>query len=74
MSESVPPASGFTAVTAPAFLDRAGQQPWGCRSPARISPFAFGLLASRIRETMTPGDPETRIERLFHGMYGWEPA
>jgi len=74
VSESVPPASGSTAVTALAFLDRAGQQPWGCRSPARISPFAFGLLASRIRETITLGDPETTIERLFHEMYGWETA
>ena len=53
-----------------AFLEQAAQRPWEFRAPDRISPFAFGLFASRIRETMTLEDPETTIERLFHEMYG----
>ena len=38
----------------------------------RVSPFAFGLYVSGIRETMTLEDPETTIERLYHNMYGTE--
>ncbi|MBL9210593.1 MAG: DEAD/DEAH box helicase [Opitutaceae bacterium] len=53
-----------------AFLGQAGSLPWEFRAPSRVSPFAFGLFVSRIRETMTLEDPETTIERLFHEMYG----
>lgn len=53
-----------------AFLDGAATRPWDVRSLPRVSPFAFGLYASRIRETMTLEDPETTIERLYHEMYG----
>jgi ATP-dependent Lhr-like helicase len=52
------------------FLEEAGRHPWDFRPVARVSPFAFGLFVSRIRETMTLEDPETTIERLFHEMYG----
>lgn len=53
-----------------AFLDEAAALPWELRVLPRVSPFAFGLFVSRIRETMTLEDPETTIERLFHEMYG----
>lgn len=57
-----------------AFLDAAARRPWRWHAPPRISPFAFGLFVSRIRETMTLEDPETTVERLFHEMYGTEAA
>ncbi|WP_414663116.1 DEAD/DEAH box helicase [Horticoccus sp. 23ND18S-11] len=52
------------------FMDDVGRLPWDLRELSRISPFAFGLYVSRIRETMTLEDPETTIERLYHEMYG----
>ena len=39
-----------------------------------MRPFSFGMYVSRIRETMTLEDPETTIERLYHEMYGRNPA
>ncbi len=54
------------------FLERAAGMPWDVRRLGRVSPFAFGMFVSRIRETMTLEDPETTIERLFHEMYGRE--
>jgi ATP-dependent Lhr-like helicase len=56
------------------FLDRVAALPWDVRGLARVSPFAFGMFVSRIRETMTLEDPETTIERLYHEMYGGEEA
>lgn len=53
-----------------AFMDAASALPWDVRETPRVSPFAFGLFVSRIRETMTLEDPETTIERLYHEMYG----
>jgi ATP-dependent Lhr-like helicase len=53
-----------------AFLDLVRDRPWNVREVTRVSPFAFGLYASRMRETMTLEDPETTIERLYHTMYG----
>ncbi len=53
-----------------AFLEEAASLPWQLRALDRVSPFAFGLFVSRIRETMTLEDPETTVERLFHEMYG----
>ncbi len=52
------------------FLDSAATLPWDLRRLDRISPFAFGIFVSRIKETMTLEDPETTIERLYHEMYG----
>ncbi|HWA87531.1 MAG TPA: helicase, partial [Opitutus sp.] len=56
------------------FLTNVLARPWDVREVARVSPFAFGLYASRIRETMTLEDPETTIERLYHAMYGNLPS
>lgn len=53
-----------------AFLEASADLPWDVRATPRVSPFAFGLFVSRIRETMTLEDPETTIERLYHEMYG----
>ncbi|TAG32763.1 MAG: DEAD/DEAH box helicase, partial [Verrucomicrobia bacterium] len=53
-----------------AFLDSASALPIERVSVARVSPFAFGLYVSRIKETMTLEDPETTIERLYHDLYG----
>lgn len=53
-----------------AWLDTAATLPWRLVELDRVSPFAFGLYVSKIRETMTLEDPETTIERLFHDMYG----
>jgi ATP-dependent helicase Lhr and Lhr-like helicase len=43
---------------------------WQWREVDKVSPFAFGLYVSRIKETMMLEDPETTIERLYHEMYG----
>jgi ATP-dependent Lhr-like helicase len=53
-----------------AFMEIASTLPWDFRAIERVSPFSFGIYASRIKETMTLEDPETTIERLYHEMYG----
>jgi len=53
-----------------AFLNAAAALPIRLIPVERVSPFAFGLYVSGIRETMTLEDPETTIERLYHEMYG----
>lgn len=53
-----------------AFLDSAAGLPIDLREVERVSPFAFGMFVSRIKETMMLEDPETTIERLYHEMYG----
>jgi ATP-dependent Lhr-like helicase len=52
-----------------AFLDEMRTLPITTVETPRISPFAFGIHASRIRETMMMEDPEAAIERLFHEMH-----
>ncbi len=53
-----------------AYLDAAADLPIALVTVPRVSPFAFGMYVSRIKETMTLEDPETTIERLYHEMYG----
>ena len=53
-----------------AFLEHVANVPWDFREVDRVSPFSFGIYASKIKETMTLEDPETTIERLYHEMYG----
>ncbi len=53
-----------------AFLDSAASLPIDLHEVERVSPFAFGMFVSRIKETMMLEDPETTIERLYHDMYG----
>ena len=52
-----------------AFLESVTALPIDFREVERVSPFAFGMFVSRIRETMMLEDPETTIERLYHEMY-----
>ena len=53
-----------------AFLETTASLPIDLVTVERVSPFAFGMFVSRIRETMMLEDPETTIERLYHEMYG----
>jgi ATP-dependent Lhr-like helicase len=51
------------------FLERARTLAWDWRAVSRVSPFAFGIFVSKIKETMMMEDPETAIERLYHEFY-----
>jgi ATP-dependent Lhr-like helicase len=51
------------------FLERARKLSWECIPVERVSPFAFGIFVSKIKETMMMEDPETAIERLYHEFY-----
>jgi ATP-dependent Lhr-like helicase len=52
-----------------AFLHEARTLEWRVRDVPRVSPFAFGIFVSKIKETMMLEDPEEAIERLYHQMY-----
>ena len=52
-----------------AFLDAAQGLNWKFLSVERVSPFAFGIFVSKIKETMMMEDPEAAIERLYHEFY-----
>jgi ATP-dependent Lhr-like helicase len=47
------------------FLQEVVQMPWTLREVPVISPFSFGLYASRIRESLMLENPEEAIERLW---------
>jgi ATP-dependent Lhr-like helicase len=51
------------------FLRRAETLSWNMKEVTRVSPFAFGIFVSKIKETMMMEDPETAIERLYHEFY-----
>jgi ATP-dependent Lhr-like helicase len=51
------------------FLQRARDLSWQLIEVDRVSPFAFGIFVSKIKETMMLEDPETAIERLYHEFY-----
>ena len=51
------------------FLRRAQSLSWNMKEVTRVSPFAFGIFVSKIKETMMMEDPETAIERLYHEFY-----
>jgi len=52
-----------------AFLQRAKKLNWRTVEVAKVSPFAFGIFVSKIKETMMMEDPEAAIERLYHEFY-----
>ncbi len=58
------------APAAFAFLEEVQTYHWHLLETPRVSPFAFGIYVSKIKETMTMENPELAIERLFHQMYG----
>ena len=51
------------------FLEKARHLSWQCLDVERVSPFAFGIFVSKIKETMMMEDPELAIERLYHEFY-----
>jgi ATP-dependent helicase Lhr and Lhr-like helicase len=51
------------------FLGQANQLHWRLVEVAKVSPFAFGIFVSKIKETMMMEDPEVAIERLYHQLY-----
>jgi ATP-dependent Lhr-like helicase len=51
------------------FLERARRLNWRRIEVDKVSPFAFGIFVSKIKETMMMEDPETAIERLYHEFY-----
>ncbi len=51
------------------FLRRARDLFWQSIKVDRVSPFAFGIFVSKIKETMMMEDPEVAIERLYHEFY-----
>ncbi len=50
------------------FLSRVGGMDWDLREVPAVSPFAFGLYASKIKESMMLEDPDEAIERLYQAM------
>jgi len=48
------------------FLEKAAALPWTLREVPAVSPFAFGIYASKIKEGMMMETPEEAIERLFN--------
>lgn len=51
-----------------AFLDLAGGLEWDLVEVPAVTPFAFGIYASKIKESMMMESPEEAIERLYHSM------
>jgi ATP-dependent Lhr-like helicase len=51
------------------FLHQVQAKPWRLLEVPKVSPFAFGIFVTKIKETMTMEDPETVIERLYHELY-----
>jgi ATP-dependent Lhr-like helicase len=47
------------------FLRGCGEMEWRLREVPVVSPFAFGMYASKIKEGMMLEDPEAAIERLW---------
>jgi ATP-dependent Lhr-like helicase len=51
-----------------AFLHEAHAMEWELVEVPAVSPFAFGLYASKIRESLMMESPEEAIERLYREM------
>jgi ATP-dependent helicase Lhr and Lhr-like helicase len=51
------------------FLRGAKTLRWNLLPVEKVSPFAFGIFVSKIKETMMMEDPEVAIERLYHEFY-----
>lgn len=54
---------------ASAFLDRVEHFDWQLRELSVVSPFAFPIYASKIKETMMLEDPATAVERIYRELY-----
>ena len=51
-----------------AFLETSREMDWELVEVPAVSPFAFGLYASKIRESLMMESPEEAIERLYQDM------
>jgi ATP-dependent Lhr-like helicase len=51
------------------FLERSQALDWKQVEVPKVSPLAFGIFVSKIKETMMLEDPEEAIERLYQQMY-----
>ena len=51
------------------FMRRVKTLRWDMRPVEKVSPFAFGIFVTKIKETMMMEDPEVAIERLYHEFY-----
>ena len=58
------------AAAACDYLDSVAHFNWNLRELPAVSPFAFPIFASVIKESMMLEDPSTAIERIYHEMYG----
>jgi len=52
-----------------AFLEQAGGLSWEIKEVPKISPFAFGIFVSKIKEGMMMENAEEAVERLYFEMY-----
>jgi ATP-dependent Lhr-like helicase len=57
------------AEAAFAFLHKVSNFEWKLRELPTVSPFAFPIYASVIKESMMLEDPASAIERIYHEMY-----
>lgn len=57
------------ADAALSFLDEVSDYKWKLVEVAAVSPFAFAMYASVIKETMMLEDPTAAIERIYREMY-----
>lgn len=52
------------------FLEQVQAERWHLQDVPIVTPFAFPMFVSRIKEAMMFEDPAAAIERLYHEMYG----
>lgn len=52
------------------FLDHLTNLDWSLRELPTVSPFAFSIYASAIKESMMLEDPATALERIYRELYG----
>jgi ATP-dependent Lhr-like helicase len=57
---------------ASAWMEQALGWEWVLRESDKVSPFAFGMFASRFREGIMFENPAEAIERMYHRFYGGE--
>ncbi len=61
--------SNLDAEAAYDFLVAVSNFDWKIRELAAVSPFAFPIYASVIKESMMLEDPSMAIERIYHEMF-----
>ncbi|MGZ5552749.1 MAG: hypothetical protein ACXWHF_03835, partial [Chthoniobacterales bacterium] len=52
-----------------AHLERVQSYRWILRELEVVSPFSFGIYASKIKESMMLEDPGVALERIYADMY-----